>query len=137
MATVGIVNGHVLRWYINGTAIAKATSCSLDFSAETRDTAHKDVGGPTGWADSETGQLSFSGSCDALYAEAEQFETLYTAFAAGTTLTMEYSTDVTGDKFFSCSILVTGLSMNADNNENVTYSATFTGKGAPSRIAVT
>lgn len=137
MATTGIVNGHNLRFFLAGTAIGQATSCSISFSAETRDTAHKDVGGPTGWADVETGQLSWTGTCDALYSEAQQFETLYTAFAAGTAVTVQYSTDVTGDKYFYGSALVTALDMNADNNENVTYTVSFTGKGAPTRATVT
>lgn len=138
MPTTGIVNGHNLRFFIGSTptAIAKATNCTITFSAETRDTAHKDVGGPTGWADSETGQLSFTGTCEALYAEAEQFETLWTAFSTGSAVDFEYSTDVNGDKYFSGSALVTQLDMNAPNNENVTYTVTFTGKGEPSRIIV-
>lgn len=134
MATTGILNGHNVRWFVAGTAIAKATTCSISFSAETRESSHKDNTGS--WAVNASGKKSFTGSCDALMAEGESFETLWAALDAGTVLTMEYSTDVAGDYEFSCTMICTGLDMNADNDEDVTYSATFTGTGQPTRSVV-
>lgn len=134
MATVGILNGHNVRWFLNGTAIAKATTCSISFSVETRESSHKDNTGS--WAVNTASKKSFTGSCDALVAEGEQLETLWAALDAGTELTMEYSSGVVGDKFWNVTMIVTGLDENADNDEDVTYTATFTGTGQPVRDTV-
>jgi predicted secreted protein len=134
MATTGIHDGHVMRWYINGTAIARALTCSVSFSAETRNSSNKDSSGS--WAVNKLGERSFTGSCEAHLAEGEQFETLFDAMTAGTVLDMEYSTEVTGDKFVDCQIVVTSLEITAEDDEDVTFSATFTGTGQPTRGTV-
>lgn len=129
MATVGIVNGHNLRWYLDGVAIAKATECTISMSTALRETTHKDVGGPTGWAANESGVLSWEGQCTALFAEAESFETLWTAFSTAVQVDIVFSTDESGDKTFEGSAIITSLEMNAPDNENVSYSVSFTGNG--------
>ena len=131
MATTGVVDGHDLRWFIAGTAITEATTGSIEFSAETRKSTSKDSTG--GWSVVKIGEKSFTGSCEGLFTEAGSFESLWTAFAAGTSLVMEFTTGVTGDKFDNCVCFITGLSRGADDNQDVTYSATFEGSGVPSR----
>lgn len=131
MATVGIIDGHNLRWFIDGTAIAKATSCSISFSADTRESTHKDTTGS--WTTNKLGKRSFTGSCEAYLAEGEQIETLFSALDAGTVLDMEYTTGVLGDKYWDCQVVVTGIEVTSDNDEDVTFSATFTGTGQPTR----
>jgi predicted secreted protein len=131
MATVGIIDGKNLRWHINGTAIAQALTCSISFSAETRQSTNKDSTGS--WAVNKYSTRSFTGSCEAHMAEGEQYETLWAAFLAGTTLTMEFTTGESGDLYDNCQILVTGLEKTSSNDEDVTFSATFTGTGVPTR----
>ena len=60
-------------------------------------------------------------------------ETLWAALDAGTVLTMEYTTGVSGDKFFNCQVVVTGLEVTAENDEDVTFNVSFTGTGQPTR----
>lgn len=131
MATTGIVDGHDLRWFIAGTAIAQATSCSIEFSAETRTSTNKDSTG--GWRTIKVGELSFSGSCEGHFEEGQSYETLWAAFIAKTSLVMEFTTGVSGDKFDNCVCFITGLSRQADDNEDVTFNATFEGSGVPTR----
>lgn len=131
MATTGIIDGHNLRWFINGTAIAKATSCSISLNAETREQSHKDT--TSNWVKNSYGKRSFSGSCEAYLAEGEQMETLWAALDDGTELTMEFTTGEVGDKFYNCTVLVTSIEVSADNDEDVTFNVSFTGTGQPTR----
>lgn len=132
---MAIINGHNLRWKVGGTAIAKATDCTITISGEVRDTAHKDIGAGTGsgWKGSEYGEKSWEGSCNALYAEDESYETLWTAFNGNTKISVEFSDGTTGNKKFTGSAVITSLEQNAPNNEDVTYSVTFAGDGALTR----
>ena len=131
MATTGIIDGHNLRWYLDGTAILKATTGSISFSKELKERTHKDQSGS--WAEKRGGTKSFSGSAEAYLAEGESFETLWTAFddPATEAMTMEFTTGVAGDKFFNCVCIVTSIEVTADDNEDVTYSISFEGNGAP------
>lgn len=131
MATVGIVDGSDLRWFLGGTAIAKATSCSISFTAETRTSSNKDD--TNGWVSKKYGAKSFTGSCSALYAEGEQLETLFAAMDGDTIVDAEFTTGVTGDKYWDVTILVTSIEQNADDKEDVTYTVTFEGTGQPVR----
>ncbi len=131
MATVGIVDGHDMRWFINGTAVAQALTCSINFTAETRKSTNKDSTGS--WSVIKIGEKSFTGSVEAHYAEGESYETLWAAFIAGTSLTMEFTTGVSGDLYDNCTVFITSLERSAADNEDVTFTATFEGSGAPSR----
>ena len=134
-----IINGHNMRWFVGAVAIAKATSCSISISGETRDTSHKDIGtgAGAGWSGAEYGKKAWEGSCSALFAEADTFETLWTAFKDSTKLAVEFSTDVAGSKMFSGNAVITSLEMQADDNEDVTYSISFTGDGELLRANIT
>lgn len=134
MATTGIINGHNLRWFLAGVAIAKATTGSISFDKETREISHKDQA--NSWSQVIGGRKSFNGSCEAYLAEGESFESLWAAYEADTILTMEFSTDVSGDKFFDCQCKITNLEVNAEDNEEVTYSVSFSGYGQPTRSTV-
>ena len=138
MATTGIINGHNLRWFLDGTAILQAKTCSISFSKEMRETSSKDSTGS--WSTKVGGKKSFSGSCEAYLAEAETFETLWNSFdelsSAVEQITMEFSTDVVGDKFFQCECIITSIEINAENDEEVTYNISFEGTGQPVRSTV-
>jgi predicted secreted protein len=143
MPTTGIVNGHNLRIFLDDVAVAKSTSCSISITRDVRETSHKDLGtgDGAGWKGSEYGEGSWTITGDALYAydgagDAESFETLWDAIENKTKLTIQYSTDVSGDKVFEGSVIITSLDVNAPNNEDVTYSFSATGDGAPTRILV-
>lgn len=127
MATVGIVNGHYLRFFDGGTAIAKATSCTISFATEMRESAHKDTAGDGGgWREVSPGQKSGTGSTEGLYAEdTNSFATLYDKMIAGTALDLTFTTGETGDDVYYATAYITSMELNAPNNENVTYSISF------------
>lgn len=129
MAT--IVNGTNLRIYLGGVAIGEATSCTLEMSMETRDTLTKDNVGS--YTNVEPGRRSATLSTDGLisYNTAnKKVSDLTTAFNAGTTLVARYTDDTATHPYWEGSIIVTQLTMTSAVEENSTYSATFTVKGA-------
>lgn len=127
MATTGVVNGHYLRFFDGGVAIAKATECSISWSVEMRETAHKDTAGDGGgWREVSPGQKSGTGSTSGLYAEdTNSFATLYDKMANGTSLALTFTTGETGDDVYYATAYITSMELNAPNNENVTYSISF------------
>jgi predicted secreted protein len=127
MATVGVVNGHYLRFYDGGVAIAKATECSISWAVEMRETAHKDTAGDGGgWKEVAPGQKSGTGSTSGLYAEdTNSFATLYAKMVAGTKITGTFTTAVSGDSVWYFEGYISSMELNAPNNENVTYSISF------------
>lgn len=135
MATTGIIDGHNLRWLIGGVAILKAKTGSISFSKEMKERAHKDTSGK--WAEKRGGSKSFSGSAEAYLAEGEAMETIWTAFdeltSTSEVMSMEFSTGVSGDKYFDCEVIITSIEITADDNEDVTYSISFEGTGQPVR----
>lgn len=132
---MSIINGHNLRWKVGGVAIGKATECTISISGETRDIAHKDIGSGTGagWAGNAYGTKSWEGSCSAFYAEADSFETLWTAFNTNAEITVEFSDGNVANKKFTGTAVITSLEQNAPNNEEVTYSVSFVGNGTLTR----
>lgn len=127
MATVGIVNGHYLRFFDGGTAIAKATSCTISFATEMRESAHKDTAGDGGgWREVSPGQKSGTGSTEGLYAEdTNSFATLYDKMINGTAVDLTFTTGESGDSIWYASGYITSMELSAPNNENVTYSISF------------
>jgi predicted secreted protein len=129
MAT--IQNGTNLRIYLGGVAIGEATTCSLELSMETRETLTKDNVGS--YTSVEPGRRSATLNTDGLvsYDTANKKVTdLVTAFNDGTVLIARFTTGVASSPYWEGSVITTSLSMNAAVEENATYSATFTVKGA-------
>lgn len=129
MPTTGIINGKLLRIYVGGTAVAKATECQLSVTANTRGSSHKDS---AGWEERLTSTKSWTMTTNGLTAfnSTPNPKTYLDTLIAGTTVTVMLSTEVTGDTFFSGTALITKFDMNAPNEEDVTFSVDFTGSGA-------
>jgi TP901-1 family phage major tail protein len=129
MATVGVTNGRNMRFFDGGTALGFATDCTLSFSREMRELAHKDVTG--NWNEKSPGAMTGTGSASGLYAESNNAaESLFTKMNAGTALTLTFTTDVTGDQVWTGTAYLSSLELNAPDNENVTYSVSFEFSGA-------
>lgn len=129
MATTGIMNGTLLGVYSAGTLIAHATEGSISLSMDTRDATTKDSSASRDLLEAtKSGTISVS----ALYAEDAAYgvDDLMSSWAARTVLTIKFSTEVTGDHFWSGSAYVTSLEVNAGMEDNVSYSATFELSGA-------
>lgn len=129
-----VKDGHVVRVYITGVAVAKETEASIKFSAETKDISHKDISG--GWTDVDAGKLSCEISGSNLYAEAESFETLWTAFSTKAGVVLRFSDEVQSNKCFEGTFLITSLEQNSPDNESVTYSWSASNQGAITRETV-
>ena len=139
MATIGVVNGHYMRFFDNGVSLGYATSCTISFSSAMRELSHKDTAGDGGgWLEQAPGQKSATFSTEGLYAEDDNAAAaLFTKLADGTEITLTFTTDVTGDKIWSGTALLTSVEITAPNNENVTYSVSgvFTGEVTVDTVA--
>ena len=117
-----------LRWGDPAVTLACATDATMSLSTELRDTTCKDTGG---WRDLLSGLKSGSFSTTGLFIDTDApadagFTDLFTAWNTGDPVDMEFTTNVTGDTVWSCSVIITQLEMNAPGvNQNVTWSATF------------
>ena len=123
------MNGTLLGVYAGGTLIAHATEGSISLSMDTRDATTKDSSGTRDLLEAtKSGTISVS----ALHAEDAAYgvDDLMTAWSGRTTLTVKFSTEVTGDRYWEASAYVTSLEVNSGMEDNVTYSATFELSGA-------
>lgn len=136
MATSGVNSGSIMRVYVGAytveEAVGYATDCSIEFSMGEITISHKDV--TSNWKAISGGELSCTISTNALYAEPEvasgqSFDDFWDALIAGTNVYLKFTTEVAGDVYYYGQFLVTSLSLNAPNNESVTYSASFTSNG--------
>lgn len=124
MATTGIMNGTLLGVYAGSTLIAHATEGSISLSMDTRDATTKGSGGTRDLLEAtKSGTISVS----ALYADDAAYgvSDLMTAWSGRTTLTVKFSTEVSGDSYWSADAYVTSIEVNAGMEDNVSYSATF------------
>lgn len=124
MATTGIMNGTLLGVYAGSNLIAHATEGSISLSMDTRDATTK---GSSGTRDLLEATKSGTISVSALYADDAAYgvSDLMTAWSARTTLEVKFSTEVSGDSYWSANAYITSLEVNAGMEDNVTYSATF------------
>ena len=129
MATTGIMNGTLLGVYVGSTLVAHATEGSISLSMDTRDATTKDS---SGYRDLLEGTRSGSISVSALYADDATYgvNALMTAFSNRTTLTVKFSTEVSGDDYWSATCYLTSLEVSAATEDNATYSASFEIGGA-------
>jgi len=135
MATTGIVNGTAIGVYVGSTKVAHATDGSISINMATRDATTKDSGG---WTDRLEGVRSWSITCNALFAYDATYglSDLFSALNNRSTVTVKFSTEVTGDKAYSGTAYVTSIEANAGTEENATYSVTFEGTGALSETTI-
>ena len=129
MATTGIMNGTLLGVYAGSTLIAHATEGSISLSMDTRDATTKDSSGTRDILEAtKSGTISVS----ALYAEDAVYgvDDLMGAWSGRSQLTVKFSTEVSGDHYWSAAAYVTSLEVSSGMEDNVTYSATFELTGA-------
>ena len=129
MASTGILNGSDLLVYVAGTAVAHSTSHSLSCNMATRDATTKDnagwrvrLDGMRDWSTSGEGLLAL----DAAYGASE----LFTIFTNRTECTVVFSTDTSGDEYWSGSAYLTSLELSVPMEENATYSFSFESSSA-------
>lgn len=123
------MNGTLLGVYVGSTLVAHATEGSISLSMDTRDVTTKDS---SGMRELLEGTKSGSISVSALYAEDAAYgvEELMTAWANRTALTVKFSTEVSGDHYWSANAYLTSLEVSASTEDNASYSASFELTGA-------
>lgn len=136
-----IIEGSNLMLFLNSAmkSIPLATSHTLSISAETSDVSNKDVADGK-WKAEQIKQFSWEATTDNLYA-ADAFDELFAAMTAGTPINaffglkanvtpfVDYWNLDTTQPFYTGQVIITSLQANAQNGENATFSATFTGVG--------
>lgn len=131
-----VINGTDLYVFIDGDVVAHATSHTLSMKMNTRDTSNKDTGI---WNTKAVGRLDMSATADALVVYAD-FAVMAEALLAREVVQLgfgERSGGVLTDgvyvggnldtlKFYGeGNFIITGLDMNAADQENASYSASF------------
>lgn len=129
MATTGTFNGKLIGVYIDDVLIGCATSGTLRIEAESIDATCKDS---DAWGSSIAGRRSWSMDVDALvkYDATEGLEQSIDNILADATVTLKWSTEVTGDVYYTGTAITTSVEINAPNNEVASWSVSFAGQGA-------
>jgi hypothetical protein len=129
MATTGIVNGTLIAIYVGGTKVANLVSNDLDISMATRETTNKDT---SGWKTALGSTMSWTASAEGMFAEDATygFDDLFAVLTARNAVTVMTSSQVSGDKKYTGSALLTSLTRSHGLEENTSFSCSFEGTGA-------
>ena len=136
MATTGKLNGTALLVYVDGVAVAHATSHTLNVNAEMIDATTKSS---AGWKDVLPGLRDWSIDCEGLVAwdATEGVSEAFADITARTQVTVKFAMEVTGDKRYTGSAYVSTFNMSAPLEDVITYSLSFAGDGALTEETVT
>ncbi|MEG2856296.1 phage tail tube protein [Bacteroides sp.] len=149
MSKAKIVLGKDLMMFVDGKALALATSCKLSLSAETIDTQSKDSGI---WTEKDIKKLSWNGSSENLFSADESisgYDKLFDAMLARKPIPIKFGIPANADaeelpeagwtvptgKHYSGNVIITSLELNAPDGDKATFSASFEGTGALKSIA--
>lgn len=145
---MGKIKGGDLMLFVDGKTIAYATNHTLNINGETQDTSNKDEGGGD-WGSQEVSILNWDASSDNLYSEdgeGNNFEDLFDIMVAKTPVDAifarksENATEVpTGGwtskpKGYKGKVIISSLSLNAQNGEWSSFTANFQGVGALEKL---
>ena len=138
-----IVKGDELMVFdASGHSIAYATNHTLTLSGDATDISSKDHGA---WGAKAVNKINWEITTENLYTD-DAFDTLMTSMTARTAVTVFFGhhtsvsgTPADGDiaywtgmdgQTYTGKAYITSLTVNANNGENATFSATFTGVGS-------
>lgn len=152
------INGSDLMLFLKGSedttpkSIAFATNHSLSISAETVETSSKDTGGK--WVSKAPRKLSWTMSTENLYSldgEGSTYDDLFTLMTGREEIEVVFSlekdyatkadevptggwTPVTTGQYKG-KVVITSLELNAPNGDNATFTASFEGVGALTKVS--
>ena len=146
-----VINGGDLMLFLGGTSIAFSTSHKLSISAETVETSSKDNGGK--WVAKAVRKLSWNMSTENLYSlegAGKTYDDLFTMMTGRTEIdaifTVEEDYATKADKVpetgwlpmttgqYKGKVVITSLELNAPNGDNATFTASFEGVGALTKV---
>lgn len=137
MPTTGKLKGRALLLYVNGNAVTHSKSADLSINGNLVDATTKDS---AGWMEYEdAGNKGASLSTDALMALDATYgiADIFTLLSNGTSLTWRYSTNTSGDDYFTGSGKVDSISVSANDGDLVQYSVSITVTGAVTMPSLT
>lgn len=124
MATDGSFNGNLLLVYVDDTAIDCLTSSSISLSRDMIDASCKDNAGQyEALPGQKTGTISAEGLV--AFDATEGIDELLADYAAGTSVTVKFSTEVTGDTYIQSAAYIESIDWDGPLNDVTTYSVTF------------
>ena len=142
------IKGGSLMLFVDGKSNAYATNHTLEINAETASTSNKDEGGGD-WSSDEINILSWNASSENLYSEdgeGNNFEDLFDLMVAKTPIDAvfckksETATNVPTGGWtpsvpkYTGKVIITSLSLNAQNGEYANYTAQFQGVGELKKV---
>ena len=111
---------------VGSQVVGGQRNASLEMSAETIDTTVKSTGG---WASKIPGIKSWTSSCDGVYfVDDAGLEAAQTAFMNGTAVSLEFSNS--NGLTYSGQAVITSMSVEAGQEDIVSYTISFEGTGA-------
>tara|TARA_R110000803_G_scaffold102638_9_gene170753 strand:- start:492 stop:905 length:414 start_codon:yes stop_codon:yes gene_type:complete len=127
--TVGVLNGTNLVIYVDGNAVGHATTHSITISDALRSITTKDS---AGWEESLQGLRSWSLSGDGMTALDASYtvDDLTALITARTSVTVRFSTNNSGDQYWTGSAILESLDMSSPLEDSVTYSFSLKGTAA-------
>lgn len=130
MATTGVFNGSLLTVKVDSSKLLNTTSCTLSLSVDTPEATTKDSGGFQELiAGVKSGEISFEGLVAYDSGSGVQIGDISDELIAGTKVTWEFSTDVSGDDKYSGEGFLTSIEITADMESPVSYSGTIATTG--------
>ena len=129
MPTTGKLKGRALLIYVDGNAITHSKSADLTINGNLVESTTKDS---DGWMEYEdAGNKGANLSTDALLALDATYgiSDIFTLLAAGTTISWKYSTNVSGDDYFTGSAKVDSINISANDGDLVQYSTSLSVTG--------
>ena len=152
MANTIIKGRDLMLFNSDGHSYAYATNHTLSITAETSDISSKDHGV---WGASEVSKYSWEITTENLYT-VDDYDSLFNSMIAGSPITVRFGLKQTPadptmtpadgnlalpywtsqNSFYQGKVIITSLTVNANNGDNATYSLTLTGVGSISKTTV-
>lgn len=138
---MAVIKGSDLMLFKDNKSIAFATSHSLSISADTVETSSKDDVGA--WVSKQVRKLSWTCSTDNLFSFSA-YDAMFAAMKARTPFEVILTTAGTqGDdgnwavgteSKYNGNVVITSLELNAQDGDNATFSVSFEGTGALTKV---
>ena len=130
MATSGIINGTLLTIKVGGSKLLNSTSASMSLTLDTPEATTKDSGGFQDLiAGVKSGEISFEGLVAYDSGSGVQIGDISDELISGTSVSWEFSTDVSGDDKYSGNGFISSIEITADMESPVSYSGTIVTTG--------
>jgi predicted secreted protein len=130
MATSGIINGTLLTIKVGGSKLLNSTSASMSLTLDTPEATTKDSGGFQNLiAGVKSGEISFEGLVAYDSGSGVQIGDISDELISGTSVSWEFSTDVSGDDKYSGNGFISSIEITADMEAPVSYSGTIVTTG--------